>query len=157
MHTLESSQDAQRLIEQAQESLSQIRDIQLAEGEEAVWRIEFDDGGDFWVEWSETWARLVLTADLPVPPAGGELAALNLALSYNALWRDVGALRIARDGDEGGLLLIGELGAQDGEPQVFNAALLRFEALRQWWSEAVTGSTDPKGAHVDQVMLLGRI
>ncbi len=133
MQALNDAQDALRLITQASERLSQITEV--VETDEAAWFVAFDAGEGFLVEWSTEWSRLVLTAELGVPPPEGELAVLNLALSYNALWRDIGDLRIARDGDEGEMLLIGELGPDDGDPETFNAALLHFETLRRWWAD----------------------
>jgi len=135
MSALHDATDALRLLTQASERLTQITG--LTETEDATWFIDFQGDGGFMAEWSTDWTRLVLTADLGQPTPEGELSALNLALSYNALWREIGDLRIARDGDEGELMLIGELGPEDGDPETFNAALLHFEALRRWWVDAI--------------------
>lgn len=162
MHPLQDAQDVQRLLEQAQARLGQIAEVAQADGtDDAGWWVEFHNGGGFAVEWSATWACVVFTADLGRPPPGGELAALNLALSYNALWREVGHLRIARDGDQGELLLIGELGADDGDPDTLGAALLHFESLQRWWRDAMARAAQPAAtraaAGIDQALLLGRI
>lgn len=154
--SLTDAEDALRLLTQAAERLPQI--IRIAEADELSWFLEFADGEGFLVEWSSEWSRLVLTADLGVPPPQGELAALNLALSYNALWRDIGDLRIARDGEGGELLLIGELGPDDGDPETVDAALLHFDTLRRWWTEAIARGAD--GGDVpssNQALLLGRV
>lgn len=135
MHALNDASDALRLITQAGQRLAQVTGI--TEVDDSTWFIDFDGGGGFMAEWSTDWSRLVLTADLGLPTPEGELSALNLALSYNALWREIGDLRIARDGDESELMLIGELGHEDSEPETFNAALLHFEALRRWWVDAI--------------------
>jgi hypothetical protein len=156
MHPLNDATDAQRLLTQAAERLSQI--TLLTEADEAGWFVEFDGGEGFFVEWSSEWSRLVLSAELGVPSAEGEIAALRLALSYNALWRDIGDLRIARDGDEGDMLLIGELGADDAEPETFQAALLHFENLRRWWTDAIAqGAAKGAAPSTDQALLLGRV
>lgn len=155
MPTLRDAQDARSLLTRAAEQLSQI--TQVVEADEAVWALAFDGGG-FELEWFKDGARLVLTATLGMPPAQGEVAALKLALAYNALWRDNGDLRLARDGDDGELLLIGELGADDGEQDSFNAALLHFEALRRWWTDAIARSGEGSAATpIDHALLLGRI
>ena len=135
MHALNDASEALRLITQAGQRLAQVTGI--TEVNDSTWVIDFDGGDGFMAEWSADRSRLVLTADLGLPTPEGELSALNLALSYNALWREIGDLRIARDGDEGELMLIGELGPEDGDPETFNAALLHFEALRRWWVDAI--------------------
>jgi hypothetical protein len=159
MPPLQDAQVLERLLEQAQERLDPIAQVDRAD--DASWWVGFHNGGGFSVEWSAPWACVVFTADLGLPPPGGELAALNLALSYNALWREVGHLRIARDGDQGELMLIGELGPDDGDPDTFNAALLHFESLQRWWSEALARAAQPAGTDaatgIDQALLLGRI
>jgi hypothetical protein len=157
MQTLHDADDVRRLLTQASERLNP--GAQLSETDPNTWVIEFHSGGSFELEWCADGSRLVLTAALGVPPAEGEIAALNLALSYNALWRDIGDLRIARDGDDGEMLLIGELGPEDGEPETFLEALQRFESLQRWWSEAIAQSDGEQGgdaAPVDQALLLGR-
>ena len=159
MHPLQDAQDVQRLLEQARDRLGQIAEVDGTD--DASWWVGFHHGGGFAVEWSGPWACVVFTAGLGLPPPGGELAALNLALSYNALWREVGHLRIARDGDQGELMLIGELGPDDGDPDTFNAALLHFESLQRWWSDAMARAAQPAGpgaaTGIDQALLLGRI
>lgn len=156
MHTIHDANDARRLLIQASEHLNP--SAQLTETDPSSWWIEFDSGDGFQVEWCAERSRLVLTAALGVPPAEREIAALNLALSYNALWRDIGDLRVARDGEEGELMLIGELGPDDGEPETFRAALQHFESLQRWWSEAIAHTGDPdSAAPFDHALLLGRI
>lgn len=157
MHPLNDATDAERLLTQASERLPQI--TQLAEAGEAAWFLEFDGGGEgLLIEWISERSCLVLSTDLGVPPAEGEIAALKLALSYNALWRDIGDLRIARDGADGELMLIGELGPDEAEPDTFNAALLQFDALRRWWTAAIASASEASAAPpVDRALLLGRI
>jgi len=106
------------------------------------WCAVFKDGRGYQLEWSEAWGRLVLIAVLGYPPTGDERKALNLALSYNALWRQVGNLRMAREGERGELMLIGELGPEASESDVFDASLLHFDGLLRWWGDALTGEDD---------------
>lgn len=157
MHALHDADDVRRLLTQSSERLAP--GAELTETDPSTWVIEFDSGNGFHLEWCAEGARLVLTAALGVPPAEGEIAALNLALSYNALWRDIGDLRIARDGEDGELMLIGELGPEDGEPEAFLAALQHFESLQRWWTQAIARAGEPGGdaAPVDHALLLGRI
>lgn len=156
MQQLRDAEEVQRLLNRAAEQLSQIS--QVHETDQDAWFLEFHGGGGFALEWLGESARLVLSAELGVPTPEAEVAALNLALSYNALWRDIGDLRIARDGDEGELLLIGELGPDDAEPEAFHAALLHFESLRRWWTEAITqGAAKGAAPSTDQALLLGRV
>lgn len=156
MNTISDANDVLRLLTLAGERLAPR--AQLSETDANTWLIEFDSGDSFELEWCAEGSRLVLTADLGVPPAEGEIAALNLALSYNALWREVGDLRIARDGDDGELMLIGELGPEDGEPETFLAALQHFQSLQRWWTQAIAKAGEPgDAAPVDHALLLGRI
>lgn len=123
--------DAARWLGEAGERLNAT--LQLVRTDAGAWSVKFKDGGSFRIEWSDAWSQLVLTAVLGVPAAQGEREALNLALSYNALWREVGKLRMARDGLHGALLLIGELDPERSEAQALDAALLHFEGLRRCW------------------------
>lgn len=136
MHTLTNAEDAARLLAQAQERIG--RHVRFVPEQPNRWYAQFSGGGGFQIEWSESWGCLVLTAPLGVPPANGEREALNLALSYNALWRQVGRLRMARDREDGELVLIGEPGIAHAAPEVFDAALVHFESLRRWWGDALS-------------------
>lgn len=135
MHTLNNAEDAARLLTKAQERIGQ--QVHFVAVEPHRWCAMFQDGGFYQLEWSQDWGRLMLIAELGDPPPQHERAALNLALTYNALWREVGNLRMAREGVEGELMLIGELGADDTEHEAFDAALLHFEGLRRWWTHAL--------------------
>jgi hypothetical protein len=140
MPDLITADDAERLLVQAQGRLG--HQVHLVAAEPHLWFAVFNDGHGYRIEWSESWGRLVLIAVLGFPPAEHERKVLNLALAYNALWRQVGNLRMARDGSGGELLLIGELGPEEADPHVFDAALLRFDSLRRWWGDALTGDDD---------------
>jgi len=156
VHTIHDADDVRRLLTQASERLTP--GAQATETDATSWAVEFDSGEGFELEWCAEGSRLVLIAALGVPPPEGEIAALNLALSYNALWREIGDLRIARDGDDGELMLIGELGPEDGEPETFLAALQHFESLQRWWTQAIAKTSEPgDAAPVDHALLLGRI
>lgn len=158
MHAIENAQDVERLLAQAHERLAGLTRVEPVD--ETGWWVAFDPGGGFHVEWSAPWRCLVFTASLGPPCPGGETAALNLALSYNALWREVGHLRLARNGDQGELLLIGELGRDEGDPETVNAALVHFEALRVWWRDALRGTRPPDAARapgIDPALVVGRI
>ena len=137
MHPIADAQDALRRLSQACDRLNET--IEVLECDESGWFIGWGGGEGFLVEWCTEPSRLVMSAPLGLPAPTRETATLNLALSYNALWRDIGDLRIARDGDEGELLLIGELGPEDCEPDSVAAALLHFDRLRRWWCEAIAG------------------
>ncbi len=135
MNALNTVDDAARLLAQAGERLKE--HLRFAAIEPHRWYVLFKDGGAYELEWSDDWGWLVLTAELGHPPPEGERIALNLALSYNALWRQLGKLRMARDGEDGALLLIGEWGPEDADVEGFCAALIHFEGLRRWWGEAI--------------------
>lgn len=140
MHTLNTAEDAARLLTMAQERIGQ--QVRFVETEPNRWCAMFKDGGFYQLEWSQDWARLMLIAELGDPPPQHERAALSLALSYNAQWRQVGNLRMARQGERGALLLIGELDPESEGPDDVCTGLLHFEGLRRWWGEALTHFDD---------------
>jgi hypothetical protein len=144
MHKLTDATGAARLLQQAQDRLAQITGVTAIDAEPDTWLIDMGDG-NFVAQWSTPWCRLILTADLGCVTASAERTTLSLSLSVNALWHELGHLRLARDGDEGALLLIGALGPEDSDPDTFNASLLHFEAMRQWCIEAIAtvGSPPP--------------
>lgn len=140
MHDLNTAEDAASLLAQAQGRVGGL--VRLVEAEPQRWYAVFKDGHGYRIEWSDVWGRLVLIAVLGFPPAGNERKVLNLALSYNALWRQVGNLRMARDGEGGELMLIGELGPEEAEPEVLDTALLHFDGLRRWWGDVLMHDGD---------------
>jgi hypothetical protein len=141
MPDLKTVNDAAGLLAQAEERIG--KHVRFVPAQPNHWHAVFSGGGGFRLEWSGPWRRLVMTAALGVPPAAGERSALNLALTYNALWRQIGNLRIARDREDGELILIGELGSAHAQPAIFGVALLHFESLRRWWGEALSHARDP--------------
>lgn len=130
-----SAEHAARLMASAGERLAE--HLYLAETEPGTWYLLFNGGGAYRVEWSAAWGRLVLTAGLGHPPAETQRQSLNLALTYNALWREVGNLRMARDGEGGELMLIGELDPEELDESALDSALVHFEGLRRRWSDAL--------------------
>lgn len=131
---------AAQLLAQASEAWADRLD--LVQTEVGHWSAVFGDGGCFGIDWSEHWGRLVFTGVLCIPSARSERAAMNLALSYNALWREVGNLRMARDTEDGALLLIGELDVQRTAAEALGSALLQFEGLRRRWAEALLATDE---------------
>ncbi|NIM42206.1 MAG: hypothetical protein GTN84_16630 [Hydrogenophaga sp.] len=145
MPCLITEEDAAQLLEQAQLSLGEV--VHFLHPQPGHWCALFPDGESFQLEWSRQWTRLVLIADLGSPAQGREREALNLALSYNALWRQIGNLRMARDGGAGALTLIGELGPSHAEPKAFEAALVHFDGMRRWWRVALARVGDEPLEH----------
>jgi hypothetical protein len=139
MNAPQDALDARTLLKESRDRTSGA--IQPIEIDEASWHVSMESGGEFTVEWSTDWSRLVLTADLGPPSTQGEMAALNLALAYNATWREVGTLRLARDPSDGHLLLIGDIGPDDNLDDGLTPALLHFDELRNWWTQALNQAT----------------
>ena len=129
--------DAAALLVQASQPL--VERFTLIHTAAAEWCVLVEDGGAFELVWSSEWNRLMLIGALGLPAAQRELRALNMALSYNALWRETGCLRMARDAEDGSLLLIGQIDLQGSAPEAVGTALLHFEVLRRGWSEALSG------------------
>ncbi len=140
MHSLNYAEDAEHVLAEAQVRLGSR--VQLVQAEQQLWYAVFKDGRGYRIEWSDAWGRLMLIAVLGFPTSEHEHQVLNLALSYNALWWQVGKLRMARDGEAGELMLLGELGPEDTEPDVFDSALLHFDGLRRWWGGVLTREGD---------------
>lgn len=103
------------------------------------WLIELTSGDDILAEWATNPPRLVLTAALARPEADQELLAYKTALSYNALWHQNGALRVARDQEEGDLLLMTDLHETRLTASLLAEDLMRFEAFRTVWRLALAG------------------
>lgn len=138
-----SPAEVAQLLYRAQHMLA--NRFQLIRSDTSSWLVLFKDGGAFRIEWSEAWERLVLTGVLCTPGARNERAALNLALSYNRLWRETGHLRMAREAASGALTLIGEWDPvfdADADAGALGAALLHFEGLRRRWGVALAGDAD---------------
>lgn len=132
------AEQAARLLHQARQPLADR--FQLVQTGELAWWVLFLDGGSFRIEWSGKWARLVLTGVLCMPTPQRERTALNLALSYNALWHEVGNLRMARENQAEPLVLIGEFDGQHAE--ALGRALLHFEGLRRCWGQILAGDAE---------------
>ncbi len=136
MNAPQDALDAKALLTESRDRTNGA--IQPIEIDGASWHVAMESGGEFTAEWSTEWSRLVLTADLGPPLPHGELAALNLALAYNATWSEIGTLRLARDPSDGHLLLIGDIGPDDHLDDGLTPALLHFDELRSWWIQTLT-------------------
>lgn len=118
---------------------------------DAAWLVEPDGGEPLLVEWAPAPARLVLTVPLGQPAPGRELLACQTALAYNAEWQHNDGVRVARDPDEGDLLLMTDLSAAALDDEPLSDALARFDAVRALWVLALQGmargpDTDPREA-----------
>ncbi len=107
--------------------------------DDAAWLIEALGKEPLLVEWAPAPPRLVLTAPLGQPAPGHELLACQTALTYNAQWQHNGGVRVARDPDEGDLLLMTELQAAALADEPLTDALARFGAVRALWVLALQG------------------
>jgi hypothetical protein len=107
--------------------------------EDSSWLIELTNGDDILAQWATDPPRLVLMATLARPEAEQELQAYKAALSYNAHWHQNGSLRIARDQDQGDLLLITDLLEARLTAHLLAEDLMRFEAFRTIWRLAIGG------------------
>jgi hypothetical protein len=134
--------EEQDKLDELRQWLSQVQacigpQLLLVETSAGRWTAAFEHGGSYQIEWSPAWGRLMLSGALGVPAPATERAALNLALSYNTLWREVGRLRMGRQSEDGTLVLIGEWDADRDDTEALSAALVNFEALRRGWSQVL--------------------
>lgn len=119
--------------------------------DDEIWAINTKADNCFLVEWFEDWHQFVMTADLGVPAPPVELRALNLALSYNALWAETGSIRLARDGDDGVLMLLASWTPDDGSPEQLAQALEHFARLQEWWVGALSQLGTPADAALPDI------
>jgi len=103
------------------------------------WLIELTSRDDILAEWAADPPRLVLTTALGRPELEHELLAYKLALTYNAQWHHNGTLRLARDHEDGDLLLMVDLYLTESVISGLTQGLMRFEASRVLWGAALQG------------------
>jgi hypothetical protein len=112
---------------------------ELAFEQDGCWLIECPSGSSLWIEWLPAAMALAFTTSLGRPDPVHESAVLNLALASNQRWHGQTALRVARDGTDGDLLLLDQLDITGLTVQALAQALLRFEATRALWEPALRG------------------
>lgn len=103
------------------------------------WLIELTSGDDILAEWVTNPSRLVLTTALGRPEPEHELLAYKLALTYNAQCHHNGTLRLARDHQDGDLLLMADMYPTGSVMSGLAQELMRFEASRVLWEAALYG------------------
>lgn len=113
--------------------------IELAPGS---WFVHFETGGECLVEWAESPHRLVITAGVGQPRPEVQAKVHATCLGFNTLWSELGAMRLARDDDDGELLLINDLQAADAAeaPVLLANTLLRHEGMRLLWTLLVNNA-----------------
>lgn len=153
MHSPWDMNQARLALTQAAELLA--AHATLIETEDATWFLEFEQVGGFMLEWSEELRQVVMTGELGEPRPENPLALMNIVLSFNAMWRENGGARVARDGDEGPLLLIAEVGHRAHDAHSLSRLLVHFESLRCWWLEVLSAPWDAQtgAASLDSLML----
>lgn len=136
MPPLDNAAIAQRLLD----ALAAAPDLgQLYESEEDCWLLECPSGSGLWLEWMAQPAVLTLSTALGRPDPHHETACLNLALACNQHWHGHQALRIARDGTDGDLLLLDQFPLAALSAEALAKELLHFEAVRALWSQTLLG------------------
>lgn len=113
---------------------------EVAFTQDDCWLIECPSGSSLWIEWLPHAMALSFTTSLGRPDPAHESAALNLALASNQRWHGQASLRLARDGIDGDLLLLDQVGTSDLTAQALAQALLQFEATRALWEPALRGA-----------------
>lgn len=119
-----------------------------------VWEVGYEDVA-IELELHEGSGRLVMTADLGVPPAERRLAVFEALLSYAMLWRDTGFVRAAAAGGDGSPSLIADVGVADLRAPVLTDILANFAGKSRVWREYVTSQAAqiaPPSFHLEEVM-----
>jgi hypothetical protein len=116
-----------------------------------LWVVAFDETLAVEIEHDETGPKLVLSADLGLPPGGEEMSTNQLLLRTNALWRETGGLRMGIE-DVGGRikqtfhLYLQGLDAEGLKQRVHNFA----QAARAWRTMIATPPTPESGANTPE-------
>jgi hypothetical protein len=143
---------AQCLVAAAQycEALEAV--VEMAPG---VWFVHFETGGECLVEWSDEPTRLVVTAGVGEPEPEARAGLHASCLTFNTLWSELGAMRLAKDDDSDQLLLINDVtcDGEDAHVQLANS-LLRHEGLRLFWTLVVENATSDQAGVVRSLDML---
>jgi hypothetical protein len=110
--------------------------VELSPG---TWFVHFETGGECLVEWAESPNRLVITTGIGQPREEVQAKVHASCLSFNTLWSELGAMRLARDDEDGHLLLINDVQLDDAESAhvLLANTLLRHEGMRLFWTMLV--------------------
>lgn len=112
-----------------------------------LWVVAFDETLAVEIEHDETGPKLVLSADLGLPPEGEEMSTYQLLLRVNALWRETGGLRMGIEDASGRIkqtfhLYLHGLDVEGLQRRVRNFA----QAAREWRTVIATAPTPESGA-----------
>lgn len=97
-----------------------------------VWQVDYEDVA-IELEFHEATGRLVLSAELGVPPQERRLEVFEALLSYAMLWRETGCIRVGLGGSDGPLALMADLAADELLPATLAVALADFAAKVRVW------------------------
>jgi hypothetical protein len=81
--------------------------------------------------------RLVLSAEVGQPPAGGLARVYEALLQYNLLWRDTSGVRMALDGPGGQVVQMYDLATDGLDASRLGLVVKDFAAVLAGWRELV--------------------
>jgi hypothetical protein len=124
--------------------------------QDGCWAIAFEDGREVAVEHDEAAGTLTLSLDLGRPDAARRAALRDAALSFNALWRLTGGLRIGQASPGGAFVLMLSLPAAGLTEEAMLSGLgwLRAKGAA-WIAEMAAGAAPDATPAADAAMIRG--
>lgn len=99
-------------------------------------------------------ARLVLSAEIGVPPAERRLSIYELLLAYSLLWRETGGIRMALTGAGGAAVQLVDLAAADLTVGVLATVAANLADRTLVWRAFFTGGA-PAETKIDSLAEMG--
>ncbi len=115
-------------------------DLVLQTGD-AVWMVRHGDV-EVDIEFDADSDRVMLSADLGVPPADRRADIYELLMAYALLWRETGGLRAGFSPVDRSLSLMGDFGAEGLTPDMLASVLANFAGAVVLWRQAVAAHAE---------------
>jgi hypothetical protein len=123
--------------------------LAVAQLEETLWTLRFEDNSALLVQWANTPERLVLSSTLGRAQAENQLALCEILLSYNLLWQETGGVRIGMDGPHGELTMIYDFFADSASTSTLRTVVFNLANLARIWRAYVSGNDAPPEFGID--------
>jgi hypothetical protein len=146
-------QDIARLLVEAAERCKPIASVE--EANDISWIVTFEEGAGCLVELADAPPRLVLMGEIGQPAADMEVQTYKTALQFNSLWEPAAGARVGMGLDDGALLLFRDLQPETLRDGRLEDHLVRFEALRMWWSLFIQTKPGTPARELTRLELLG--
>ena len=115
-------------------------DLVLQTGD-AEWMVRYGDV-EVDIEFDADSDRVMISADLGVPPADRRADIYELLMAYALLWRETGGLRAGFSPTDRALSLMGDFGAEGLTPHMLASVIANFSGTVAIWRQAVAAHTE---------------